>query len=100
MDYKVVVTVDAEEDLDRFIQYLLFEKESRQAAQNVLVKTQGALHFVKGSLLSYIILKLRFFVMILLQSPTGDNTDETSAHTQYKHHKCGTGTLARSKQCC
>ena len=36
MDYKVVVTVDAKEDLDRFIQYLLFEKESRQAAQNVL----------------------------------------------------------------
>lgn len=27
MDYKVVVTSDAEEDLDRFLQYLLFEKK-------------------------------------------------------------------------
>lgn len=36
MDYKIVVTKDAKEDLDRFIQYLLFEKKSIQAAQNVL----------------------------------------------------------------
>ena len=36
MDYKIVVTKDAEEDLDRFIKYLIFEKESIQAAQNVL----------------------------------------------------------------
>ena len=36
MDYKIVVTKDAEEDLDRFIKYLIFEKESMQAAQNVL----------------------------------------------------------------
>ena len=28
MDYKVVVTSDAEEDLDRFLQYLLFEKKT------------------------------------------------------------------------
>ncbi len=27
MDYKIVVTKDAEEDLDRFIQYLIFEKK-------------------------------------------------------------------------
>ena len=26
MDYKVVVTSDAERDLDQFIQYLLFER--------------------------------------------------------------------------
>ena len=36
MDYKIVVTKDAEEDLDRFVKYLIFEKESLQAAQNVL----------------------------------------------------------------
>lgn len=27
MDYKIVVTKDAEEDLDRFIQYLILKKE-------------------------------------------------------------------------
>lgn len=36
MDYKVVVTRDAEEDLERFIKYLMIEKESMQAAENVL----------------------------------------------------------------
>lgn len=36
MDYKVVVTRDAEEDLERFIKYLIIEKESVQAAKNVL----------------------------------------------------------------
>ena len=36
MDYKVVVTKDAEEDLERFIKYLIFEKKSLQAAENVL----------------------------------------------------------------
>jgi len=36
MNYKVVVTKDAEEDLDRFIKYLIFEKKSLQAAENVL----------------------------------------------------------------
>ena len=36
MDFKVVVTKDAENDLERFIRYLLYEKESVQAAENVL----------------------------------------------------------------
>ena len=36
MDYKIVVTRDAEEDLERFIKYLIVEKESVQAAENVL----------------------------------------------------------------
>lgn len=36
MDYKIVVTKDAEEDLDNYIKYLLYEKESIQAARNVL----------------------------------------------------------------
>lgn len=30
MDYKVVVTRDAEEDLERFIKYLLIEKKVRR----------------------------------------------------------------------
>ena len=36
MEYKVVITSDAEADLDGFFRYLLFEKESDQAASNVL----------------------------------------------------------------
>ena len=35
MDYKVVVTAEAEEDLNQFIQYLLFVKKNKQAAKNV-----------------------------------------------------------------
>ena len=34
MGYKVVVTTDAEADLDSFISYLLFEKQNLQAAGN------------------------------------------------------------------
>ena len=33
---KVVVTPDAEEDLDHFVSYLLFEKQNAQAAGNLL----------------------------------------------------------------
>lgn len=36
MDYKVVVTSNAENDLDQFVRYLLFEKKSEQAARNLL----------------------------------------------------------------
>ena len=36
MTYEVVLTKDAENDLDNFIQYLLFETPSKQAAANVL----------------------------------------------------------------
>ena len=36
MDYKVVVTVDAKEDMNNHIQYLLYEKLNPQAAQNLL----------------------------------------------------------------
>lgn len=31
MDYKVVITKDAEDDLDRFVKYLIFEKKNMQA---------------------------------------------------------------------
>lgn len=53
MDYRIVVTKDAEEDLDRFVQYLIFEKKSMQAAQNVLNDfdaTIECLKHVAGSL--------------------------------------------------
>ena len=53
MDYKVVVTMDAEEDLERYIKYLLFEKKSMQAAQNLLNDfevTKESLKHVAGSL--------------------------------------------------
>ena len=45
MDYKVVVTRDAEEDLERFIKYLIFEKKSLQAAEHVLDDYDATIHF-------------------------------------------------------
>lgn len=53
MDYSIVMTADAEEDLDRFIQYLLFSKKNEQAAKNVLddfEDTKKVLRSVAGSL--------------------------------------------------
>lgn len=53
MDYKVVVTRDAEEDLERFVKYIIMEKESMQAAENVLNDydaTIESLKHVAGSL--------------------------------------------------
>lgn len=53
MDYKVVVTRDAEEDLECFIKYLIIEKESLQTAKNVLNDydaTIESLKHVAGSL--------------------------------------------------
>ena len=53
MDYKIVLMKDAEEDFDRFIVYLLFEKRSDQAARNLLndfEATKTSLSKVAGSL--------------------------------------------------
>ena len=53
MEYKVVITADAEEDLDRFIRYLLFVKQNPQAATNVLddfEETKQSLSHIAGSL--------------------------------------------------
>ena len=53
MDYKVLITTDAEEDLERIIRYLLFEKQNSQAAANVLddfEATKSTLSRVAGSL--------------------------------------------------
>ena len=53
MDYSVVMMGDAEEDLDRFIYYLLYEKKNKQAARNLLddfEKTKESLSKVAGGL--------------------------------------------------
>ena len=53
MDYRVVVTAEAEEDLNQFIQYLLFAKKNKQAAKNVLddfEDTVAKLKYVANSL--------------------------------------------------
>lgn len=36
MDYKVIITADAEADMDKFVRYLLLEKRNEQAASNLL----------------------------------------------------------------
>ena len=36
MDYKVIITEDAETDMDDFIYYLLSEKKNEQAARNLI----------------------------------------------------------------
>lgn len=36
MDYDVQLTEDAEQDLDRYVKYLLFVKKNEQAASNLL----------------------------------------------------------------
>ena len=35
MDYRVIVSSDTEEDLDRFLRYLVYEKKNLQAARNL-----------------------------------------------------------------
>lgn len=53
MDYKVIITEDAEQDLDRFVKFLLFEKRSEQAARNLLDDFEAtivSLSHVAGSL--------------------------------------------------
>ena len=53
MDYRVVVTKEAEDDLERFIKYLIIEKKSKQAAENLLNDydvTIESLEHVAGSL--------------------------------------------------
>lgn len=53
MAYNVVVTIDAEEDLNRYIRYLLLDKKNEQAAGNVLndfEATIDSLKIVAGSL--------------------------------------------------
>lgn len=44
MEYKVVITSNAEEDLDSFIDYLVNEKGSIQAAKNVIEDFADTVH--------------------------------------------------------
>ena len=48
MDYKVVVTADAEEDLNKYIRYLLMVKKSEQAAKNVLDDFEATIQSLKN----------------------------------------------------
>ena len=48
MEYNVVVTVDAEEDLNQYIRYLLMTKKSDQAAKNVLADFEIAIRSLKS----------------------------------------------------
>ena len=50
MHYKVVVIAEAEEDLNRFIQYLLFAKQNKHAAKNVLDDFEETVEKLKHSL--------------------------------------------------
>jgi len=53
MDYKIVLSSGAKEDLDAFVAYLLFEKKSEQAARNLIndfEATKASLLNVAGSL--------------------------------------------------
>ena len=53
MDYKVIVTDDAFEDLDNILYYILFVLKNEQAAQNVLSDfelTKQHLSHIAGSL--------------------------------------------------
>lgn len=43
MDYKVIITEDAEADMDKVVQYLLFEKKNEQAASNLLNDFEAAI---------------------------------------------------------
>lgn len=36
MDYRVIITEDAEEDMEGFVYYLLFEKKNDQAASDLI----------------------------------------------------------------
>ena len=48
MEYKVVVTADAEEDLNQYIRYLLMVKKSDQAAKNVLDDFEATIQSLKS----------------------------------------------------
>ena len=53
MEYKVVMTIDAENDFDRHISYIVNQKKNLQAASSVIedfVETKAMLSRVAGSL--------------------------------------------------
>ena len=62
MDYKVVVTADAEEDLDQYIRYLLLVKKSEQAAKNVLEDFEATIQSLNNYFMMYRIVEDIVFV--------------------------------------
>lgn len=48
MDYNVVLTADAEEDLNLYIRYLFVEKKSEQAAKNIIDDFEAAIQCLKS----------------------------------------------------
>ena len=48
MEYKIVVTAEAEEDLNQYIRYLLMVKKSDQAAKNVLDDFEATVRSIKS----------------------------------------------------
>lgn len=48
MDYEIVVTAEAENDMERYIRYLLVDKKSRQAAKSVMDDFSATLQSLKS----------------------------------------------------
>ena len=57
MDYKAVVTAEAEEDQNQFVQYLLFARKNKQAAKNVLDDFEDTMYMWMIFSMSYKIMK-------------------------------------------
>lgn len=47
MDYRVIITEDAEEDMENFVYYLLFEKKNEQAASKLMDDFEAAITILK-----------------------------------------------------
>ena len=49
MEYhNIIVTIDAEEDLERFVRYLIVEKKNLQAAKNLLDDYDATIESLKS----------------------------------------------------
>ncbi|MCD8010350.1 MAG: type II toxin-antitoxin system RelE/ParE family toxin [Lachnospiraceae bacterium] len=48
MDYNVIITCDAENDLEEYVRYLLFEKRNEQAAGNLLDDFEDTVQVLTG----------------------------------------------------
>ena len=49
MEYKIVITADAEEDLNCYIEYLLMMKNNEQAAKNLLDDFETTINTLKSA---------------------------------------------------
>lgn len=53
MDYNVIMTPNALDDLDRFIEYLLYEKYSMQAARSLMADVSSTIEILAHSAESF-----------------------------------------------